>query len=182
MRLVDEFIFFRLVPCKQMKRNVWGSIQTHTSLSSSRSHVITPKTKKYSDRPIDRELIPVAVKHRSELPVNHTNTLKFIVRNNICYIWSTFITCAVRFPNYHTERKKNHWAPQSWYTTLFTGSLCDSLRSNSYIKMSPTDNPPSPGKVGPAHRANLTLTLFEHWYGFFHIPQEPDIKVLVKSN
>ena len=48
--------------------------------------------------------------------------------------------------------------------------------------MSPTDNPPSPGKVGPPHRAYLTPTLFEHWYGFFHIPQELDIKVLVKAN
>ena len=45
------------------------------------------KTKKnYADRPIDGELIPVPVKHRSpELPVKDTNTLKFNVRNNISY-------------------------------------------------------------------------------------------------
>ena len=45
------------------------------------------KTKQNSDRPIDGEFIPVSVKHRSPVfPVNHTNTLKFIVRNDICYI------------------------------------------------------------------------------------------------
>ena len=40
----SEFIF-RLTPCKRMKRNVeekWRSIQTHTGLSLSWSHVITP--------------------------------------------------------------------------------------------------------------------------------------------
>ena len=37
----SEFIF-RPVPCKRMKRNVWRPIWTHTGLSSSRSHVITP--------------------------------------------------------------------------------------------------------------------------------------------
>ena len=35
-------MIFRPVPCKLMKRNVWRSIRTHTGLSSSRSHVITP--------------------------------------------------------------------------------------------------------------------------------------------
>ena len=45
------------------------------------------KTKQNSDRPIDGEFIPVSVKHRSPVfPVNHTNTLKFIIRNDICYI------------------------------------------------------------------------------------------------
>ena len=37
----SEFIF-RPVPCKRMKRNVQRSIRTHTGLSPSRSHVITP--------------------------------------------------------------------------------------------------------------------------------------------
>ena len=37
----SEFIF-KPVPCKRMKRNVWGPIRTHTGLNSSRSHVITP--------------------------------------------------------------------------------------------------------------------------------------------
>ena len=37
----SEFIF-RLTPCKHMKRNVWRSIQTHTGLSLSWCHVITP--------------------------------------------------------------------------------------------------------------------------------------------
>ena len=36
----SEFIF-RPVPCKRMKRNVWRPIWTRT-MSSSRSHVITP--------------------------------------------------------------------------------------------------------------------------------------------
>ena len=45
------------------------------------------KTEQNSDRPIDGEFIPVSVKHRSPVfPVNHTNTLKFIIRNDICYI------------------------------------------------------------------------------------------------
>ena len=30
------------VPCKRIKRNVWRAIRTHTGLSSSRSHIITP--------------------------------------------------------------------------------------------------------------------------------------------
>ena len=37
----SEFVF-RPVPCKRIKRNVWRAIRTHTGLSSSRSHVITP--------------------------------------------------------------------------------------------------------------------------------------------
>ena len=37
----SEFVF-RPVPCKRMKRNVWRAIRTHTGLSSSRSHGITP--------------------------------------------------------------------------------------------------------------------------------------------
>ena len=37
----SEFIF-RPVPCKRMKRSAWRPIRTHTGLSSSRSHVITP--------------------------------------------------------------------------------------------------------------------------------------------
>ena len=37
----SEFIF-RRVPCKRLKRNVWKAIRTHTGLSSSRSHIITP--------------------------------------------------------------------------------------------------------------------------------------------
>ena len=37
----SKFIL-RLVPCKRIKRNVWRLIRTHTSLSSSRSHVIPP--------------------------------------------------------------------------------------------------------------------------------------------
>ena len=37
----SEFIF-RLTPCKCVKRNVWRSIWTHTGLSLSWSHVITP--------------------------------------------------------------------------------------------------------------------------------------------
>ena len=37
----SEFIF-RPVPCECMKRNVWRAIWTHTSLTSSWSHAITP--------------------------------------------------------------------------------------------------------------------------------------------
>ena len=37
----SEFIL-RLTLCKRMKKNVWRAIQTHTGLSLSWSHVITP--------------------------------------------------------------------------------------------------------------------------------------------
>ena len=60
---------------------------SNTEAQQSKCSTILIKTKRYSHRPIDGEFIPVSVKHRSPVfPVNHTNTLKFIVRNDICYI------------------------------------------------------------------------------------------------
>ena len=42
----DRFEFIvRPVSCKRIKRNVWRSIQTHASLSSSQSHVNSPLVK-----------------------------------------------------------------------------------------------------------------------------------------